>query len=142
MARDGRGRSRKKEHLREVEYTDREGKPATRVGITFNPFLKTKLIGVLGPSFIKQGPDRSLYAGLYYDYKHRMESHAKWGMQHDEERDEKGRKVTSKGHRHNMAVRYMVKQFLIDLYKAWRALEGLEVHPPYHEAKLDMKHTA
>ncbi len=53
VAGDGRGRSRKKEHLVTVKYKDKDGKPAERQSITFNPFLKTKLIGVLGSSFIK-----------------------------------------------------------------------------------------
>jgi len=30
--------------------------------------------------------------------------------------------------------------FIIDLYKAWRKIEGLEVHTPYSEAKLGLKH--
>ena len=39
-----------------------------------------------------------------------------------------------------MAIRYMIKQFLADLYNAWRPLEGLEVAPTYAEAKLGIKH--
>jgi hypothetical protein len=49
-------------------------------------------------------------------------------------------KEKSKGHRHNMAIRYMIKIFLIDLYKNWRALEGLPVAPSYAEAKLGKIH--
>lgn len=137
VAVDGAGRSRRKEHLREVEYTDKNGKPATRVGVTFNPFLKTKLMGVLAASFLKIGVERSPYAKLYYDYKHRMENHVKYGVAHDKDKE---KPEACKGHRHNMALRYMVKLFLIDLYKAWRALENLPVHPPYHEAKLGIVH--
>jgi hypothetical protein len=48
----------------------------------------------------------------------------------------------SKGQRHNMAMRYMVKMFLIDLYTKWRTLEGLPVSVPYSEAKLGIKHAA
>ncbi len=48
----------------------------------------------------------------------------------------------SKGRRHNMALRYMVKRFLVDLYKVWRALEGLPIAPEYSEAKLGMKHSS
>lgn len=134
------GRSKKKEHLREVQYADKDGKPATRVGITFNPFLKTKLVGVLGASFLRAGD--SPYAKIYYDYKHRMESHAKYGVHNDKKKDDEGHIVTSKLRRHNMAIRYMIKMFLIDLYKAWRELEGLEVAPPYSEAKLKRVHVA
>lgn len=54
VAEDGRGRSRRKEHLIDFPYTNAKGEPATRKSITFNPFLRTKLLGVLGPSFVKQ----------------------------------------------------------------------------------------
>jgi len=124
VAEDGKGRSRKKEHLREYEYADKEGEIQTKMGITFNPFLKTKLIGVLGSAFLRAG--ESKYSNVYYDYKSRLENH-------------KNHIEKSKGHRHNMATRYMVKIFLADLYAEWRNLEGLDVAVPYSEAKLGMK---
>lgn len=127
VAPDGQGRSRHKEHLVECAYTDKDGNPATRVGITFNPFLKTKLMGVLTGCLIRAGNEK--YCKIYRDYKNRLENHPK----HIEK---------SKGHRDNMAKRYMIKMFLIDLYKKWRELEGLEVHPDYQEAKLGHKHAA
>lgn len=125
VADNGAGRSRKAEHLIDREYTDRDGNAAVRKSITFNPWLKTKLVGVLGPSFIKCGNEK--YRKIYDDYKHRLESHEKY-------------KDVSKGHRHAMAVRYMVKIFLQDLYAFWRQQEGLEVALPYDEAKLGHKH--
>lgn len=140
VAADGAGRSRRKEHLREVEYTDKDGKPAKRMGITFNPFLKTKLMGVLASSFLRVKD--SEYAELYRNYKHRMESHVKWGVHNDKIKDDKGRLITSKGRRHNQAMRFMVKRFLVDLYKAWRKLEGLPIAPEYSEAKLKIVHGA
>lgn len=127
VASDGRGRSRKAEHLVERNYVNKDGEAAKRVGITFNPFLKTKLTGVLASSFLRANNER--YAKIYNDYKHRLESH-------------EAHKEKTKGHRHNMALRYMVKMFLIDLYRAWRTLEGLEVMPDYHEAKLGHRHAA
>jgi hypothetical protein len=127
VASDGQGRSRKKEHLEDSEYVDAEGEVKIKKGITFNPFLKTKLVGVLGSSFIKQSPDKCIYRKIYDDYKHRLE--------HMDAHKEK-----SKGHRHNMAVRYMVKMFLVDLYNAWRRIEGLPVAPTYSEAKLGKVH--
>ena len=127
VADNGAGRSRKKEHLVEKEYTDKEGNLATRAGITFNPFLKTKLIGVLGTSFIKQPADKCVYREIYDNYKHRLEN--------NEAHAEK-----TKLHRHNMAIRYMVKRFLADLYTAWRTIEGLPVAPEYSEAKLGKVH--
>ena len=127
VAGDGQGRSRKKEHLEESQYTDKNGELQTKKGITFNPFLKTKLVGVLGSSFVKQSPDKCKYRKVYDDYKHRIENM-------------EAHKEKSKGHRHNMAVRYMIKIFLIDLYNEWRSLEGLPVAPTYSEAKLGKIH--
>lgn len=151
VAKDGRGRSRRKEHLVDSTYTDSEGKEKTKKGITFNPFLKTKLMGVLAASFIKLGVPGtftkkgvprpgSKYTVVYYDYKARLENHAVYGVQNDEARKaefkKKGQKYAPKAHRNNMAMRYCVKIFLVDLYKAWRKLEGLPVSEPYSEAKL------
>lgn len=136
VAGDGWGRSRKKEHLVEREYKSSEGEMKTRVGITFNPWLKTKLIGVLAESFIKL---RSPWRSVYDDYKHRLENHAVYGTHNDKNKSEDAVR-TSKGRRDAMAKRYMIKMFLIELYKKWRTIEGLPVHPPYHEAKLGLKH--
>lgn len=139
---DGRGRSKRKEHLVDKEYKDKSGKLQTKKSITYNPWLKTKLMGVLATSFLRVGPEKSPYAKIYYDYKHRMESHATHGTHNDKIKDPDGKLVASKGHRHAMAMRYMIKMFLVDLYKAWRPLVNLPVHPPYEEAKLGHVHTA
>ncbi|GAG18334.1 unnamed protein product, partial [marine sediment metagenome] len=142
VASDGRRRSRRKEHLVTVQYTDKNGEPAERQSITFNPFLKTKLMGVLGPSFLRAGQDDNPYAAVYYDRKHRLESHAKYGTLNDGKKDEDGRIIASKLRRHNQALGVMLKQFLVDLYAKWRELEGLPVSVPYHEAKLGHVHVA
>lgn len=134
------GRSRRKEHLVERKYTDKDGKPATRVGITFNPFLKTKLLGVLASSFLRVGD--SPYRTIYDEYKNRMENHATWGIANEGAVDADKHKVTSKGRRHKMSMRYMIKMFLIDLYVDWRKLEGLPVSKPYAEDKLGRVHAA
>lgn len=121
----GEGRSRKAHHLVEKVYTNRDGEEKLTRGITFNPFLKTKLIGVAGPSFIRAGNNK--YDDIYRGYKHRLQNmpaHAD----------------KTKGHINAMAVRYMVKQFLIDLHMKWRELEGLPVSVPYSEGKLGIKH--
>ena len=125
VADDGRGRSRRKEHLVQRTYTDADGAEQVRDSITFNPWLKTKLVGVLGPCLIKA--KNETYDPIFRDYKHRLEHHAIY-------------KDVSKGHRQNMAVRHMVKMFLRDLYCAWRPLEGLRVAPSYAEAKLGRVH--
>lgn len=151
VAADGAGRSRRKEHLVEREYIDRDGQPAKRMGITFNPFLKTKLMGVLAASFLRVGENP--FSKIYNDYKHRLESSPKWADR-------------SKGHRHNAAMRYMIKMFLMELYVKWKEIEGLPAMPPiqasqglparpaidgrparpaiapYHEDKLGLKHSS
>ena len=124
VAGDGRGRGRFKEHLVDREYTDKDGKQQLKKGITFNPFLKTKLVGVLGGCLMKT---KGEYKGVYDGYKHRLENHPK----HAEK---------SKGHRHNMAVRYMIKIFVQDLWLKWREVAGLPITAPYSEAKLGLKH--
>ena len=124
VAKDGQGRSRRKEHLIDRTYTTRDGKEDTKKSITFNPFLKTKLVGVLADCFIKiKGCE---YRQVYDDYKHRLEN--------DPRHAEK-----TPGHRHAMAKRYMIKIFLKDLYIAWRKVEGLDVTDPYHVRKLGMR---
>ncbi len=86
--------------------------------LPYNAFLKTKLIGVLGTSLLKCG---SPWRSFYDDYKHRKAS-AGWGE--------------SDGHRHNAAIRYMVKHLLIEIHKEWRTIEGLPVRATYHEEYL------
>ena len=144
---DGKGRSRRKEHLTTVKYVNKDGEEKTRDSITFNPLLKTKLLGVLGPSFLRAGvpcePDcekkscekrgehntgyGSPYGEVYANERHRLQNH----VDHKEK---------TKGHQHAMAIRKAVKIFLIDLYKVWREMENLPVSKPYHEAKLGMQH--
>jgi hypothetical protein len=170
------GRSRKEWCLEKVEYKSKDGEMAVRNSITFNPFLKTKLVGVLGGSFLRTGVTKvdgvklgagkrlemattlgfeydsdsnnkvdyevtsflksrgytveteySKYGQIYYDYKRRLNN----SPSHDEKTDL---------HKHNMAIRYMIKRFLVDLYAVWRALEGLPVADEYSVAKLGMVH--
>ena len=121
---DGKGRSRRKPHLRTIKYKDKNGEDAERDGLTFNPFLKTKLMGVLASSFMRS---KGAYYDIYKDYKTRLENNPK----HAEK---------TKGHRDFMAKRYMIKIFLLDLHVAWRKLEGLPVSVPYAEAKLGLRH--
>ena len=43
-------------------------------------------------------------------------------------------------HRHKAAIRKMIKEFLKDLYVAWREIEGLPIRKPYEEEYLDKVH--
>ena len=106
--------------------------------LPYNKALRTRLIGVLAPGFIKC---QSSYAmEYYYPYKARLEQEFN-GVASIGNRDEgKPWNEVSKGHRDNAAKRYMVKMFLRDLYAAWRPLEGLPVRVPYAEEFLGKAH--
>lgn len=178
------GRSRKSEHLIQKEYTAKDGTIETRNSITFSPFLKTKLIGVAGTSFLRQvkvfvndermsTPDRlKLAKSLNWPVPEQLEGEeddlykmrlrdtvidflrvkgykvvvekCPYAMIYDNIKaryaNDPRHKDKTKGHRHNMAVRYMVKRFLVDLYSKWRALEGLPVAEEYSVAKLGLVH--
>jgi hypothetical protein len=97
-------------------------RPVAGKKLAYNKFLKTKLIGVLAPGLLKCN---SPYRKFYDDYKHRKAS-ANWG--------------TNDGHRHNAAMRYMIKMLLLDIWKAWREFEGLEIRPSYQEQYLGHTH--
>lgn len=166
------GRSRREASLVQRTYTNKDGEQAVKSSISFNPFLKTKLIGVLGSSFLRSGlytvdgdrmgaakrlslakakgftgdgaedseiaaflrtkghvvvNDPGEYARAYYHYRDRLENTPR-------------HKDKSDGHKHAMAVRFMVKRFLVDLYTNWRRLENLPVATEYSEGKLGIIH--
>lgn len=134
VAPDGRGRGRYKEHLVKRAYTTTDGTEEERDSITYNPWLKTKLMGVLAKQFLR---NKSPWSEVYYDYRHRLECHAKYGIHNDKAKDDDGKRITNKGRRHEMALRYMIKMFLAELWVTWREMEGLPVTKPYAEAVLE-----
>jgi len=115
----------------------------------FNQFLKSKLCGVLGSGFLqaKSVP----YSGYYYNRKMRTENsdmlvNERIRME-DRKGEYKGKKIwvvkwrdAYPLHRHQDAIRIMMKEFLKDLYVAWRELEGLEVRKPFSEEYLGRYH--
>lgn len=140
VAEDGRGRSRRAEHLIERSYKTKDGKDATRMGITYNPWLKTKLF-TLAASFMRlQSPWVQVYSG----YKHRLQtdpSRTKCELAEFKKLGADGKPTAhlwTKGRIDMASKRYMVKMFLLDFWKAWRTLEGLPVGQSYAEAKLGM----
>jgi hypothetical protein len=122
---DGMGRSRRKEHLVERKYINRHGKEATRMGVTYNPWLKTKLLGVLAGSFLRSG---SPWRAHYDAYKHRLVSDpgrqkvtlAEYKRMHAA--DEDTSQVWPPNRIHKASSRYMVKMFLAEFWAKWRAL--------------------
>ena len=105
-------------YTEERNYIDKDGKEQMKKSLTYNPFLKTKLVGVLGSAFLRAKD--SYYGKVYYDYKNRLDN-----------RDEDFSPIV----KHRMATRYAVKMFLRDMWVVWRELEGLEVTEPYEVAK-------
>lgn len=142
---DGWGRSRRQEHLIEHQYKDKTGKDATRMGLSYNPTLKTKLMGVLGPSFLRSAsPWREVYDG----YKHRLMTDParikvtieQWKKLNKEGKEDM-RRYWPPARINKASIRYMVKMFLADLWDKWRKIEGLPVDGgTYAEGKLGMKH--
>ena len=106
------------------DYIDKDGNVKQKRGITYNPIVKTKLMGVLTGCLIKAKDP--VYTEIYYDYKKRLEKS-------DYHKDKKLMQ------REMMAERYMIKQFLRNLWTTWRALEGLPVDNPYEVEKLGHK---
>ncbi|MFX0133816.1 MAG: transposase [Candidatus Hodarchaeota archaeon] len=122
-------------------------KPIKGEKLKYNKWLRSKLLGVLGTSFLKTN---SSYRDYYDNYKNRLQSMrilcpkcegkktktkcsncsgtgtSPWGV--------------SDKHRHNASVRYMVKMFLIDLYRKWRELEELPIRNLYQEQYLNHNH--
>lgn len=107
------------------KYINKNGEEAEKNGLTYNPKLKTKLVGVLGGSFLKAGADAK-YAQIYYGYKNRL-------LNRPDCAD------LPKYVIHRRANRYAVKMFLKDLWVAWRNLEGLPTGDDYAVAKLGMR---
>lgn len=113
--------ARRKGDTEMFEYIDKDGNPAMKRGITYNPVLKTKLMGVLSGCLIKAKDPT--YETIYRDYKARL--------------DNRGNTQNySAGRKNMMALRYMMKMFVRNLWTTWRNLEGLLVDEPYEVAKL------
>lgn len=60
--------------LVDAVYLDKDGNVQMRKSIGYNDFLHTKLLGVLGDSFVKRSG--SEYRKVYDDYKNRYQNRA------------------------------------------------------------------
>lgn len=140
------GRAAKHAKFTEVQYIDKDGNTQTKHGLGYNPVVKTKLVGVLGSCLLKAGlrtvkdekgkpvldangnkqQTANGYAKIYLDYLNRLNNRA------DSD------KLTP-AHKHAMANRYMIKQFIRDLWVTWREMAGYEVSEPYEVEKLGYK---
>jgi len=139
-----KGRSRREEHLVERTYIDKNGVEKTRMGITYEPWLKTKMF-VLASNFMRAG---SPWVQHYRNYHHRILSDRKrikvttveWKKMHKQ--GEYVDHLWTPGRLDNASKRYMIKMFLADFWKTWRTMEGLPTPDPYHEGILGHKHHA
>lgn len=124
-----------KKYTEKRTYIDKDGKEQTKMGITYNPKLKTMLLGVTASNIMKccirneKDPVTKEilsttvkgYAVQYMDYKHRKQNeHPEW----------------SAAHINNVAKRWMIRNFVRDLWVAWRQVEGLPVTIPYEQEFL------
>ena len=144
VAPDGTARSWRAEHLVDREYTDKDGKKKIRKSTKYNPWLRTKLLGALAPSFFKQG---SRWKTVYDNYKHRLETDPKrikitvteWKKKFNA--DEDVSQFWTPGRIHRASTRYAIKMFLVDFWRTWRELEGLPTEGgSYHEGVLGHRH--
>lgn len=116
---NGKGKGRNMSMLESVQYTvPSTGEVKTKMSITYNPFLKTKILGVLVSGFLKKPGCK--YDAVYRDYRARL----------------KNREELTLAHQNRMAIRYTAKIFLRDMWYVWRVNEGLPTGEPYEVAFL------
>lgn len=122
----GRGRGLFPEHMVERVYTKRDGTEGTKQSASFSPFVKSKMLGVLVGSLIINSDH---YSHMYLGYKNRKQNEVppKW---------------KTKSHLDKMARRWLLQQFLKDLWCVWRKLEQLPFRPTYEAEKLGIVHSA
>jgi hypothetical protein len=97
-------------------------RPVKGEKLKYNSWLRTKLVGVLGPVLIKCD---SPWREFYDKYKKRKQD-AGWGR--------------NDAHRHQAAIRFMVKQLLLDIWKSYRIYHHLPVREPYSVEYQGKKH--
>ena len=124
---EGKAEGHNKKHLVDQQYTDKNGDIQTKKGLGYNPILKAKLAGVLADSFIKCCKNGEGYRKAYEDYRNRLDNR-------------EDTKDFTNMHKHNMARRFAVKQFVRDMWIVWNELAGYPPEPTYEEAFLGRKH--
>lgn len=145
----GYGRSKRKEHLVVREFKRKDGTIETKQSVTFNPWIKSKLLGVL-PTTIGKGygvqkkkndgsHESNFYWKIWLEYRNRLQNdpaRKQTRIVVDKKGKEKEFPIFPPARIAAMSNRYMVKWFLIDLYVNWRAIEGLTSREPYQDEKL------
>ena len=111
------GRSNKERDLIMREYMTKDGKTDVRKSLTYNPIVKTQLLGVMTGTMFKA---HSPYVVAYYNRMMRLNN-------------DPAKKDLTPSHKSAICKRYMVNQFLKDLFVAWKQIEGLPYCMSYEE---------
>jgi hypothetical protein len=101
----------------------KSARPERGVKLPYNSFLRSKLVGVLGPVLLKcDSPWR-----VHYDnHKNKLISQ---------------KKGVNDAHRHQASIRYMIKMLIAEIWGLWREHEKLPRRPLYSEEKLGHVHS-
>ncbi len=151
VAKDGRGRSRREEHLIMRQYKAKDGTIKSKKSVTYEPWLKARLLGAMAVSFMRQPncPWKAVYDG----YRHRLETDpgryrvtTNFYKKAYKAGDPRVNEMWPPLRIHRASMRYMVKQFLAEFWREWRIIEGLPLNPykpdsrtgTYAEDKLGM----
>lgn len=138
--------------------------------LNYNPWLKSKMLEVLGKCLIKAKNDpyhTKVYIGRKFHRQNKiipvcmgcggLGKRQRTDEEHTPEKGEKKGKVEAvcwncegtggpakwgadDAHREIDARRYMVKMFLLEFWRRWREAEGLPIRPSYAEEKLGIVH--
>jgi hypothetical protein len=122
---DGKGTSRRKDHMVMKEYVAKNGEIKKKKSLTYNPWLKSKFVSTCTMNFRKKSVKNIHRRQMYDNYLNRYQNHPE-------------HKDKPKAHLAAMAMRPVMKQFLIEFWMAQRSSLGLELSLPYHVAKLGL----
>lgn len=126
----GKDEGTNKSHTRPTVFIDKNGEVKVTNTLGYDPILKSRILGILVPSFIKCR--KGVYCKMYYDFKN---YYANRPDLQEEFKKGKGKSA------HKMAIRKVGYCFLVDTWKAWRQYYGLPLNGgSYGEAKLKIIH--
>lgn len=120
-------RSKRSEHLETRKYLDKNGKEKEKLSITYNWWLRVKILGVMSSSILraKHSSDNE-YAPIYDNYRHRYDCDPR-------------KQDWSDGRKHRAAIRAMINILMCDFHRTWRLMCGYAYMPPYGTAKLGLR---
>ena len=139
----GVGRSHNKEHMHLVTYINKKGEQCQKMSLTYNPWIKTKLMGVAAGMLMHYNKE---YYAIYSDIRKRLENSDR--VDRMRPKVEKGKPVLDKDGKpimlpeyplsriNMMSLRYMIKMFLMDYWVHGRCLIGEKLEVPYAQKKL------